>query len=75
MLYGRGVFMVYKDSDTVRVNCRIGATENAWLDAESKRTGISKSSLVQMAVESYIIDRYENESIMQRVAEKLEEQK
>lgn len=67
--------MVYKDSDTVRVNCRIGATENAWLDAESKRTGISKSSLVQMAVESYIIDRHENESIMQRVAEKLEEQK
>lgn len=73
MLYERGVFMVYKDSDTVRVNCRIGATENAWLDAESKRTGISKSSLVQMAVEAYIIDRHENEAIMQRVAQNLEQ--
>lgn len=74
MLLERGVVMVYKDSDTVRVNCRIGVTENAWLDAESKRTGISKSSLVQMAVEAYIIDRHENEAIMKRVAEKLEEQ-
>lgn len=73
MLYERGVFMVYKDSDTVRVNCRIGATENAWLDAESKRTGISKSSLVQMAVEAYIIDRHENKAIMQRIAQNLEQ--
>lgn len=65
--------MINKEADTVRINCRIGSTENAWLDAESKRTGISKSSLVQMAVEAYIIDRHENEAIMQRLAQKLEQ--
>lgn len=74
MLYKRGEIVIYKENDTVRINCRIGTIENAWLDAESKRTGVSKSSLVQMAVESYIIDRYENQSIMQTVAKKLHEQ-
>lgn len=37
-----------------RVNARLGYTQNAWLDEESKRTGISKSSLIQLAVEQYI---------------------
>lgn len=37
-----------------RVNSRLGYTQNAWLDDESKRTGISKSSLIQIAVEQYI---------------------
>lgn len=37
-----------------RVNSRLGYTQNAWLDEESKRTGISKSSLIQLAVEQYI---------------------
>lgn len=37
-----------------RVNARLGHTQNAWLDEESKRTGISKSSLIQLAVEQYI---------------------
>ena len=37
-----------------RVNSRLGYTQNKWLDEESKRTGISKSSLIQMAVEQYI---------------------
>lgn len=38
----------------VRVNSRIGAKQNAWLDKESEETGISKSSLMQMALENYI---------------------
>lgn len=37
-----------------RVNARLGYTQNKWLDEESARTGISKSSLIQMAVEQYI---------------------
>lgn len=37
-----------------RINARIGHTQNAWLDAESAKTGISKSGLVQLAVEQYI---------------------
>lgn len=37
-----------------RVNSRLGYTQNAWLDAESERTGISKSGLIQLAVEQYI---------------------
>lgn len=39
MLYERGEIVIYKENDTVRINCRIGTIENAWLDAESKRTG------------------------------------
>lgn len=40
-----------------RVNARLGYTQNKWLDEESARTGISKSSLVQMAVEQYIAQK------------------
>lgn len=40
-----------------RVNARLGYTQNKWLDEESQRTGISKSSLVQMAVEQYIAQK------------------
>lgn len=40
-----------------RVNSRLGYTQNKWLDEESKRTGISKSSLIQMAVEQYIAQK------------------
>lgn len=38
----------------IRVNSRIGAKQNAWLDKESEETGISKSALMQMALENYI---------------------
>lgn len=40
-----------------RVNSRLGYTQNAWLDAESERTGISKSGLIQLAVEQYIAQK------------------
>lgn len=40
--------------DTIRVNSRIGLDSNAWLDKRSIESGISKSSLIQFAVEAYI---------------------
>ena len=43
-----------KEKTLQRVNSRLGYTQNRWLDEESARTGISKSSLIQMAVEQYI---------------------
>ena len=36
---------------------RLGYTQNKWLDEESRLTGISKSSLIQMAVEQYIAQK------------------
>jgi len=40
-------------ADLVRVNTRIGVHHNEWLDKESERTGVSKSSLIQLAIDSY----------------------
>ena len=37
-----------------RINSRIGKTQNEWLEQESQKTGISKSALMQMALEQYI---------------------
>ena len=37
----------------VRVNTRIGVHHNDWLDKESARTGVSKSGLIQLAIDSY----------------------
>jgi hypothetical protein len=56
-----------------RVNSRLGYTQNKWLDEESARTGISKSSLIQMAVEQYIAQKqalnamYDMESIIDKL--------
>jgi predicted DNA-binding protein len=63
-----------KDTETVRINSRLGSNENAWLNSESKRTGVSKSALIQMAVEAYIIDSYEKRDIMQRALKHLNKQ-
>lgn len=41
-------------AEMVRVNTRIGYDANAWLDAESERTGVPKSTLIHLAVEQYI---------------------
>lgn len=41
-------------ADMVRVNTRIGADANAWLDAESERSGVPKSTLIHLAIEQYI---------------------
>lgn len=45
------------EQNLVRVNSRLGYTQNEWLDNESKRTGLSKSGLIQMAVEQYITQK------------------
>lgn len=37
-----------------RINARIGKDSNEWLDTESERTGVPKSTLVHLAVEQYI---------------------
>jgi len=48
---------VEENKQLQRVNARLGYTQNKWLDEESARTGISKSSLIQMAVEQYIAQK------------------
>lgn len=46
-----------KESGMVRVNARISKTTNDWLDAESRKTGFSKSQLLMLAAESYRKER------------------
>lgn len=45
------------EQDMIRVNTRISKTLNAWLDEESKRTGMSKSALMMMATENYMREK------------------
>lgn len=42
------------ENEMHRVNSRIGGNANKWLDNRSAETGISKSSLIMLAVENYI---------------------
>ena len=55
----------------VRVNTRIGAHHNDWLDKESARTGVSKSGLIQLAIDSY---KMQNEAIhtLDKMVKKIE---
>lgn len=41
--------------EAVRVNSRISAEINDWLDMRSKMTGVPKSSIIHLALESYMI--------------------
>lgn len=41
-------------SDMVRVNTRISRELNVWLDNESKRTGVPKSTLIHLALTMYM---------------------
>ncbi|MGC4379451.1 hypothetical protein WD019_21470, partial [Fictibacillus sp. Mic-4] len=41
----------------VRVNTRISKEINDWLDAESSRSGVSKSTLIYLALEHYITQK------------------
>jgi len=60
--------------ETVRVNTRISLEANAWLDKRSIDSGISKSSLIQMAVEAYIeSENGEVDEISERIERALEE--
>lgn len=40
-----------------RLNVRVSQKQNKWLEDESAETGLSKSALVQLAVEQYIQQR------------------
>lgn len=57
-----------------RFNGRLGYTQNKWLDEESARTGISKSALIQMAVEQYIAQKQALNAMydMKSIVDKLE---
>ena len=61
--------------DIVRVNTRLSKKMNDWLDKRSAETGISKSSLIYLALEQYqtqltaINSMAEIESIMERLDE------
>lgn len=41
-------------SGLFRLNVRVSQKQNTWLEEESAETGLSKSALVQLAVENYI---------------------
>lgn len=41
-------------SGLFRLNVRVSQKQNTWLEDESAETGLSKSALVQLAVENYI---------------------
>lgn len=41
--------------EAVRVNSRISAEINDWLDKRSKETGVPKSSLIHIALEQYMM--------------------
>lgn len=44
-------------AEMVRVNTRISAKLNAWLDKESDETGVPKSTLVMLALENFQRER------------------
>ena len=41
-------------SDTVRVNTSISKRANEWLNKRSKETALSKSALINVAIDNYI---------------------
>lgn len=44
-----------EEQEMFRINTRISVEANNWLDAKSKKTGISKSAFINIAVEHYIL--------------------
>lgn len=46
--------MSENENGMVRVNTRVGKNINEWLDKQSMVTGVSKSTLIHLALESYI---------------------
>lgn len=41
-------------NDMTRVNTRISREVNAWLDERSKTTGVPKSTIIHLALETYM---------------------
>ena len=65
------------NKNLVRINTRISKKANDWLDNESKDTGISKSSLVMLAIENYIrekevINKLDDIKVIQEQLEKMQ---
>jgi predicted DNA-binding protein len=58
-----------------RLNVRLSQESNSWLDQESARTGLSKSSIMAFALENYIQQRevVKNMDNMKMIYEKLEQ--
>lgn len=56
----------------VRINTRIGKKHNDFLDNESDETGMSKSSIVQLAVDQYMTQR-QSIATLSTLVEKIEE--
>ena len=52
-------------AEMMRVNTRIGVDANAWLDAESERTGVPKSTLIHLAIEQFI----QQKEVMSRMSD------
>lgn len=50
-------------ADLFRVNARIGQHHNDFLDAESERTGLSKSMVIMLAIENYM-KQYQQQSTL-----------
>lgn len=59
----------------IRINTRISSELNNWLDEQSKETGMSKSTMVMLALEDYKKQRETLKSFntMSDVMRKLEE--
>lgn len=56
-------------AETVRVNSRIGKIHNEWLDNYSQETGISKSSLIMMAVDFWITNKQQMGTLEKLIVE------
>lgn len=56
----------------VRVNTRISSALNEWLDGQSDKTGIPKSTLIHLALEQYVNQR-EAIDTMGQMMKKLDE--
>ena len=58
-----------EDAGLVRVNTRIGEHHNKFLDDYSKETGVSKSGLIQIAVDRFMRETQGMSSMEQLLAE------
>ena len=61
-------------ANLVRINARIGQKHNEFLDKESKETGISKSALIQLAVDQYMTQK-QGMATMERMLNEIKELK
>lgn len=58
-------------AEMVRINTRISSSLNEWLDKQSERTGVPKSTLIHLALEQYV-NQKEAIDVMGLMMKKLE---